>query len=103
MGLRLPYLQVIPVIVLISSCFGHFKLYRDAVPVISLLVPTILHAIIIFVFIREVMVLPFLPVFIPDILYLIAKAVKANLFPFYLEGDDGDELLDIDDIVDNAG
>lgn len=103
MGLRLPFFQLIPLGVMLGSCFGHFKLYRDAVPVISLMVPTLLHAILIFVFLREVMILPFLPVFVPDILYLVVKAVKANLFPFYMEGDDEDELTDIEDLINGAG
>ena len=103
MGLRFPYAILIPMFVMLGSCFGHFKLYRDAVPVISLVVPTLLHAIVIFVFLREIMILPFLPVFVPDILYLIVKAVKANLFPFYMEGEDDDELRDIEDIINGAG
>ncbi len=103
MGLRFPFIQLIPMGVLLGSCFGHFKLYRDAVPVISLLLPTIAHAIIIFVFTREVMLLQFLPVFVPDVLYLVVKAVKANLYPFYMEGEDEDEFAEIDDIVDEAG
>ena len=103
MGLRLPYIQLIPLFVMMGSCFGHFKLYRDAVPVISLIVPTLLHAILIFVFLREVMILQFLPVFVPDLLYLVVKAVKANLFPFYMEGEDDDELLDMEDIINDAG
>lgn len=103
MGLRLPYIQLFPLFVLLGSCFGHFKLYRDAVPVISLMVPTIVHAILIFVFTREIMIIQFLPVFIPDVLYLTVKAIKANLYPFYLEGEDADEFVDIDDIVETAG
>lgn len=103
MGLRFPYVQLIPLGVMLGSCFGHFKLYRDAVPVVSLLVPTLLHGVIIFVFLREIMILPFLPVFVPDILYLVVKAVKANLFPFYMEGEDDDELRDIEDIINDAG
>lgn len=103
MGLRFPVLQLIPLGVLLGSCFGHFKMYRDAVPVVSLVGPTLLHAVLIFVFLRKVMILPFLPVFVPDIIYLIVKAVKANLYPFYLEGEDDNEFLDIDDITENAG
>lgn len=103
MGLRFPFLQLIPLGALLGSCFGHFKLYRDAVPVISLIVPTLVHAIIIFVFLREIMILPFLPVFVPDMLYLVVKAVKANLYPFYLEGEDDDELRDMEDIINGAG
>lgn len=92
LGLRLPYIQLIPLGVMIASCFGHFKLYRDAVPVVTLIVPTLLHAIAIFIFMKTIMIVPFLPVFIPDALYIIVKSVKANLFPFYLEGE-GDEDL----------
>lgn len=95
MGLRLPYFQLIPLGVMLCSCFGHFKLYRDSVPIISLVVPTLLQGVLIFVFFRQVMVVEFLPVFIPDILYLIVKAVKANLFPFYMEGEEDDELEEL--------
>lgn len=103
MGLRLRFIQLFPLGVLLGSCFGHFKLYRDAVPVISLVVPTLLHAVLIFVFTREIMIVQFLPVFVPDVLYLVVKALKANMFPFYLEGEDDDEFEDIDDIVEEAG
>lgn len=90
LGLRLPYIQLIPLAVMGASCFGHFKLYRDAVPVISLIVPTLLHAVMVFVFTKTVMVVPLLPVFAPDVVYLIVKSVKANMFPFYIEGEDDD-------------
>lgn len=103
MKMPLPYIQLIPVGVLVVSCFGHFKLYRDAVPVISLMAPTILHIVIIFVFMRVLVIVPFLPVLVLDVLYLVVKAVKANLFPFYLEGDDDDEYLELNDMEDEAG
>lgn len=103
MKMPLPFIQLIPAGALIGSCFGHFKLYRDAVPVISLMASTFLHIIIIFVFMRVLVILPFLPVLILDVLYLVIKAVKANLFPFYLEGDEDDEYLELDDISEEAG
>lgn len=90
LGLRLLFIQVVPLCVLLGSCFGHFKLYRDGVPVISLMTPNILHFILIIVFYKKVMIVPFLPIVIPDILYLVVKSVKANLFPFYVEGEDDD-------------
>lgn len=103
MKMPLPYIQLLPMGVLIGSCFGHFKLYRDAVPVISLMAPTILHIVIIFVFMRVLVIVPFLPVLVLDVLYLVVKAVKANLFPFYLEGDDDDEYLELNDMESEAG
>lgn len=103
MELKLPYIQIIPMCLMLWSCFAHFKLYSDSVPVISLIAPDMVHFILILVFKREVMILPLLPLVIPDVLYLVAKGVKANFFPFYFEGDSDDEDLDMDDIVDDAG
>ena len=95
LGLRLPYFQLIPLGVLVGSCFGHFKLYRDAVPVVSLLVPTLLQAVLVAVFTRTIMIIPFLPVFIPDILYLVVKSIKASMFPFYTEGEDDEDFSEL--------
>lgn len=95
LGLRFPYAQLIPLGVMVGSCFGHFKLYRDAVPVVSLLVPTLLQAVLIAVFTKTIMIVPFLPVFIPDILYLVVKSIKASLFPFYTEGEDDEDYSEL--------
>lgn len=95
LGLRFPYAQLIPLGAMMCSCFGHFKLYRDTVPVVTLIVPTLLQGVLIAVFTKTIMIVPFLPVFIPDILYLIVKSVKASLFPFYMEGEDDDDLSEI--------
>ncbi len=95
LGLRLPYLQLIPLGVIGASCFGHFKLYRDSVPIVTLLVPTLLHAIIIFVFMKTLQIVPFLPMFIPDIGYMVLKSIKASMFPYYLEGEDDEDFSDL--------
>lgn len=103
LGLRLPYFQLIPLGVMIGSCFGHFKLYRDSVPVVTLIVPTLLHAVLIFIFMKTVMIIPFLPVFIPDVLYLVVKSIKASMFPFYMEGEDEEDYSDLLDSEASAG
>ncbi len=95
LGLKLAFIQLVPMGVLLASCFGHFKLYRDGVPVISLMAPTIVHFILILVFYKTTQLVPFLPTFVPDIVYLVAKSIKANLFPFYVEGEDKNEFLDL--------
>lgn len=94
LGMPLRFLQLIPVGVLLAFCFTYFKLYSDGVPVISLIAPTLVHFVLVYVFERVIVVLPFAVLLLLDILYLIVKSVKANMFPFDFDNDDDPEGLD---------
>lgn len=87
-GMELVGLQVIPLIILIVFTFLHFKMYRDSVPVISLLLPTLIQGVLVFVFKRTITLLPFVIVLALDAFYLVCKGLKATFFPFVLDGED---------------
>lgn len=82
------YVQIIPALVLLVFSFMYFKLYHDGDPVISLLLPTILHFILILIFKRKVEIIPFIAPLAVDIVYLVVKGIKGSMFPFEFEGDD---------------
>lgn len=92
--MSLRFIQIIPMLVLLIFSFMYFKLYHDGDPVISLLLPTILHFILILIFKRKVELIPFIAPFAIDILYLVVKGVKGTMFPFEFEGDDVADALD---------
>ena len=95
--MSLRFIQSFPVIVLLVSLFTYLKLYSDSAPVITLLLPSIAHIIIIFIFTRHLEILPFIPVIILDIFYIIIKGIKATAFPFEIEGEeDEDEFSDLE-------
>lgn len=100
----LPYVQVATIVVYLVLQFSYFRLYRDSVPVISVLVPTILHFVLILVFTRRVVLAPFFLLLVLDILFLSARGIKASMYPFYIEEDDEEELLeDIMNYMDETG
>lgn len=90
-NMSLRFLQIIPVGVLLFSLFTYLKLYSDGDPVISLLLPTILHFIVILVFKRSVEIIPFLVPLFFDGAYLVVKGIKASLYPFEIEGEEEEE------------
>ena len=102
MGLPLRFLQVIVLVVYGIFTFTYFKLYSDGVPVISIVTPSLVHAVLIFAFKRVVVVAPFVVLLLLDIAYLVVKSVKANLFPFDIEGDDEDDVFDLEELSENA-
>lgn len=101
LNLPLRFIQVFAIVVYAVFSFTYFKLYSDGVPVISLIAPSLVHAVVIFAFQRVVVVAPFVVLLLLDIAYLIVKSVKANLFPFDIDGDDEDEF-DISEFTDDA-
>lgn len=92
-NLPLRHMQLIVLVVYAVVCFSYYKLYSDGVPVISLITPTLLHAVIVFVFMRVIAVVPFLVLLVFDAVFLVAKSVKASLYPFDIEGDEDDISL----------
>ncbi len=95
-ALPLRFIQVIPLIVLLVSLFSYMKLFTDNDPIVSLLLPTIVHFLVIFGFRRQVVLIPFLPLVVLDIVYLFVKGLKATMFPFEIEGEEDyeDDLLE---------
>lgn len=87
MNLPLRFIQLFHIGVYIVSNFNYYKLYNDGVPVLSLIAPTLVHAILIFIFRKLVIIKPFLVLGALDIVFLVCKSVKANLYPFYVEGE----------------
>lgn len=102
MGLPLRFIQVIIIGVYATFSFAYFKLYSDGVPVISVIAPTLVHAILIFVFQRTVVIAPFVVLLLLDIAYLVVKSVKANLFPFDIDGMDDVDEFDLEEITKSA-
>lgn len=93
----LRFLQVIPLCILGVSVFTYFKLYSDGDPVISLMVPTIMHILLIFAFKRQLVIIPFALLIILDICYLVVKGIKGSMYPFEVEGDE-DDVGNFDDL-----
>lgn len=98
MNMPLRFIQIFPMCVLICSVFVYMKLYSDGDPVISLMVPTIAHILIIFAFQRELVIIPFVPILLLDAIYLVLKGIKASAFPFEVEGEENavDEYDDLE-------
>lgn len=92
-GMPLRFFQIIPVVALVVALFSYFKLYSDGVPVITLLAPTILHIILVYLFRRAIVIIPFIAVFAIDIVFLVCKSVKVSLYPFDIEGKSPDDEL----------
>ena len=88
MEMPMRWLQIIPLGVLVCSVFLYLKLYSDGDPIISLLLPSIIHIVLASVFSSTIVILPFIPTLLIDAIYLIVKGVKASAFPFEIEGED---------------
>ena len=103
-GMAFRLLQIIPAAVIVGSLFMYLKLFSDNVPVVSLLVPSIAHFLLIVAFKREVEIVPFLlPLFL-DMLFIVGKTFKASAFPFEFEGDEQeDDLLDVEQWEEEVG
>ena len=98
-------LRVIQLVVLIAYLifnFTYFKLYSDGIPVISIILPSLLHICIIFMFKRILVVKQFIILVAIDILYLITKSLKASMFPFVMDEDTEDSDFDLSDFTENA-
>lgn len=103
LGMPLRFLQLIPIIVLLIFSFTYFKLYSDGVPVISLIAPTLVHFVLVYVFERIIAVLPFAVLLLLDIFYLIAKSLKAAMFPFdFDEDEDPEGLHAVEELLNNV-
>lgn len=87
------FFQVLPMLVVLVYSFMYFKLYNDGDPVITLMLPTIVHFLAILLFKRQLEIIPFIIPVLFDIVYLTVKGVKGSMFPFEFEGDD--ELDDL--------
>lgn len=94
---RLKFIQIIPIVVLLSSCFRMYRLYVDAVPVVSLLLPTLLQFIISFILYKTVPIRQLIFLLIMDIFFLIAKVYKSGEIPFTMDGEEEDDFSDIID------
>lgn len=102
MALPLRFFQLIPMVAIGVSLFSSYKLYQDGVPVISLIAPTMVHAVLIFVFQKHIVFVPFLPLIALDVIFLAFKGIKANSFPYDIDEDD-DDLAEMMDLLDEAG
>lgn len=101
LGLR--FIQGVPLLVYLFFTFTYYKLYHDGVPVITIVVPTILHGIVVFVFQRQLALVPLGVLFALDVLFLILRSIKSNLYPFDIDNDDEDEdLIAMEDYLEDA-
>lgn len=99
LGMPLRFLQIVPLIAICVTLFMHFKLYQDGVPVITVIAPTLVHAVLMYVFERKLVFIPFLLLLGLDIVFLSLKGAKASLFPFDIDDDTEDDLAGIEDIL----
>jgi len=77
----------------------YYKLYSDGDPIITVMLPSIIHFVIILILKKQVEIIQFLPLVLLDILFLIVKGVKGSMFPFVFEGEDEiDELSLFEDL-----
>ncbi len=88
MNMIFRFMQIIPVIIYLVILFMYLKLFMDNDPIVTLIAPSLVHFLIIFGFKRIISIVPFLPLIIIDIAFLIAKGLKAVAFPFVVEGDE---------------
>lgn len=93
------FFQIIPIVVLAINLFLYLKMFKDSDPIVTLVLPTLVHFLFILVFRKTVVIKPFLPTAILDILYLTFKGIKATAFPFEIEGDE-DEFKNFSDLDD---
>lgn len=84
-------LQVFPLLVLLFTLFSYMKLYSDGDPVVSLLLPTIVQFLAILLFKRTLEIVPFIVPLLLDVIFLVVKGIKAEAFPFEIEGDEENE------------
>lgn len=91
LDLPLRFFQLIHLGIYAVSMFSFYRLYRDGVPILSLVAPTLVHAIVIFIFKKMIVIVPFAVLFTLDVVFLASKGIKANLYPFDIEGDSDDE------------
>lgn len=100
LGLPLRFLQVIPMLSILIALFMYRKLFSDGVPVITVIAPTLLHAVLIYVFQKKIVLIPFIVLVLLDGIFLVAKGVKANMFPFDIEGEEEeDDFSDMEETV----
>lgn len=92
--LPLHWFQLIPLLAIGVHCFMYFKLFRDGVPVISVLLPTMLHFVIVLFVVHIMAIAPFVLLMAIDILFLIACGIKSSMFPYSIDEDDEDEELE---------
>lgn len=88
--LRLPVIQLIPAGVIAVNLFFYLNMYTDGIPIITLIVPNLVHFLIVLVFTGEIAIIPFVAPVLSDILFLVAKGLKASMFPFEIEGKEND-------------
>lgn len=101
LGMPMRFFQLIPLGAILVSAFTYFKLYRDSVPVISLILPSIIHFIMIYAFKRVLVIWPFgilLPV---DIIFLVVKSLKSSMYPFDMDTNE-ENLEDVFDFLQDA-
>lgn len=94
----LRYIQFVNIVIYLVFNFMYFKLYIDSVPVISIVLPTLLHITLMVVFNGRIVILPFAILLLLDILFLISRGVKSNLFPFDFDSDASEDewLFELD-------
>lgn len=88
MEMSLRFIQIIPMLSIMVTLFMYYKLFSDGVPIVTVLAPTILHVILIYLFRKEVEIIPFIPLIILDICYLGVKTLKGTMYPFDIDGDE---------------
>lgn len=82
---KLVWILVLPIAVFIYDLFSYYKLYKDNVPVITLVIPYILHIGLTYLFYKQISWKCFLILICSSIVYMLYKIFKVSLYPLQKE------------------
>lgn len=91
------WFQIVPIISYLVDLVCYRILYMDRVPVVLLSLSSVFHFVMVVVFLKRIPVYEFIPFVVMDVAFLVVAGVKATLFPFEVEGEEGDEEIEEDD------
>ena len=100
MSVPLITVQLITVVAYLVHLVTYFKFYKDSVPILTIMVPTLLHGVLSLLFTKTVPWFTLLGFLILDCFYIAIVAYKASYYPFVYDGDD--DMMDIEDESDSV-
>lgn len=100
MQVPLIMIQLITELAYLVHLVTYFKFYKDSIPILTIIVPTLLHGVFSFLFKKTVPWVTLLGFLVLDCFYIVLVAYKASYYPFVYDGDDN--MLDIEDESDSV-
>ena len=86
-------MQLLSVCTYCVSIF-QYRMFKNDVPVISIILPLILHWALAGVLNKQVVIVGMIPLMVLDLLYLGVLMLKASKFPFVIDGEEDEEMLE---------